>query len=235
MSELKGERKMTICVLGDSVAKGVVYDEVKNKYKFIKDSFVNLFSKEEKIEVKNFAKFGCTVMKGEEILQKHLDEIKGYEYVILEFGGNDCNFNWKEISEDPDGEHNPQVPVDKFKVEYKKIIEIIKEQGCKPILLSLPPLNADRFFNWISKGLSKENIMKFLGNKEYIYRWHELYNSTIFDLAKEEKVEVLDIRKVFLPYRDYEQFICIDGMHPNEKGHQLINKALLDYNIIPVL
>lgn len=226
---------MSVCVFGDSVAKGVVYDEVKKKYRFLKDSFVNLFSKEEKIEVKNYAKFGCTVIKGEEILNKNLDKLKEYEYVILEFGGNDCNYNWEEVSKDPQGEHSPQVPVDTFKEKYREIIHIVKEQGCKPILLSLPPLSADRFFDWVSQGLSKENIMKFLGNKEYIYRWHEMYNSTIFDLAQEEKVEILDIRKVFLPYRNYEDFLCIDGMHPNEKGHKLINQALLDYKLIPVL
>lgn len=226
---------MSVCVFGDSVAKGVVYDEVKKKYKFLKDSFVNLFSKEEKIEVKNYAKFGCTVIKGEEILNKNIDKLKEYEYVILEFGGNDCNFNWEEISKNPNRNHSPQVPVDIFKEKYREIIKIVKEQGCKPILLSLPPLSADRFFNWVSQGLSKENIMKFLGNKEYIYRWHEMYNSNIFDLAQEEKVEILDIRKVFLPYRNYEDFLCIDGMHPNEKGHKLINNALLDYNLVPVL
>lgn len=226
---------MPVCVFGDSVAKGVVYDEVKKKYRFLKDSFVNLFSKEEKIEVKNYAKFGCTVIKGEEILNKNLDKLKEYEYVILEFGGNDCNYNWEEVSKDPQGEHSPQVPVDTFKEKYREIIHIVKEQGCKPILLSLPPLSADRFFDWVSQGLSKENIMKFLGNKEYIYRWHEMYNSTIFDLEQEEKVEILDIRKVFLPYRNYEDFLCIDGMHPNEKGHKLINQALLDYKLIPVL
>lgn len=226
---------MSICVFGDSVAKGVVYDEVKKKYRFLKESFVNLFSKEENIEIKNYAKFGCTVIKGEQILNKNLGALKNYEYVILEFGGNDCNFNWDAVSKNPNIDHQPQVPIEIFKEEYKKVIRTVKAQGCKPILLSLPPLSANRFFNWISKGLSKENIMKFLGNKEYIYRWHEMYNSTIFDLAQEEKVEILDIRKVFLPYRNYEQFLCIDGMHPNEKGHQLINDALLDYNLIPVL
>ena len=33
---------MNICVFGDSVAKGVVFDEIKNKYTFLKENFVNL-------------------------------------------------------------------------------------------------------------------------------------------------------------------------------------------------
>ncbi len=221
-----------ICILGDSVARGVVYDEIKNKYRFLKDNFINLLSKEENIEIKNFSKFGSTILNGEETLNKNIDKIRECKCTFLEFGGNDCNFNWSEVSENPEANHLPKVPVEDFKKEYKKIIKTIKKEGSKPILLSLPPLSVERFFEWISSGLSKKRILKFLKEKEYIYRWHELYNATIFDLGREECVDVIDIRKVFLEHKNIEEFLCIDGMHPNEKGHKLINEALLDYNMI---
>lgn len=227
--------KAGICVLGDSVARGVVYDEIKKRYRFIKDSFVGLFSKNENVQVSNMAKFGSTVINGEKVLEKNIENIKKYRYVVLEFGGNDCNFDWKEISENPDKEHLPAVPPEKFRAEYKKLIKRLKKEGCIPVLLSLPPIDAERFFNWVSDGLSKENILKFLGKRDFIYRWHEMYNSIIFDMAQEENVVVLDIRKIFLKYRNYEEFLCADGMHPNEKGHKLINDALLDCDMIPAL
>ena len=31
----------SICVFGDSVARGVIYDETKEKYTFLKNSFIN--------------------------------------------------------------------------------------------------------------------------------------------------------------------------------------------------
>ncbi len=233
----KDDKKRTaICVLGDSVAKGVIYDEIKNRYRFIKDSFVDLFSQNNKLEVTNMAKFGSTVLNGEKTLEKNIEDIKKCKYVVLEFGGNDCNYNWKEVSESPEVEHFPAVPPNEFKREYKRMIEKVKGEGCMPILLSLPPIDAKRFFDWVSRDLSKENILKFIGGKkEYIYRWHEMYNSIIFDMAQEENVRVLDIRKVFLKYPNYEDFLCADGMHPNEKGHRLISEALLDCCMLPAL
>lgn len=222
---------MKICVLGDSVAKGVVYDEARNRYTFLKNSFVNLFSKDRHIDVKNLAKFGCTTTRGREILEKNCDNISEYDYTILEFGGNDCNFDWEKISDAPEKDHQPAVPADLFRKTYSDILTRIKECGSKPILLSMPPLNQRRFFNWISRGLNRENIFKWLGDIDYIYRWQESYNLMLFQLAQEHHVPIVDIRKIFLEDRHYDELICIDGMHPSEKGHALINSALADLMI----
>ena len=32
----------------------------------------------------------------------------GYSRVLLEMGGNDCDFVWKDIAENPDGGASPQ-------------------------------------------------------------------------------------------------------------------------------
>ncbi len=218
---------MDVCVFGDSVAKGVVYDEEKDKYTFLKDNFVSLIQSVMPINIKNYAKFGCTVTKGAEIMEKQGDKISEYQYTILEFGGNDCDLNWPEVAASPDCEHGAQVPIDLFKECYEKMIEKARTLGSKPILLSLPPLDSQRFFKWVSKDLNKKNIMTFLGNDvNFIYRWHESYNSMIYDLATEYKIPVIDIRKDFLTKKDYRDFLCIDGMHPNEKGHKLIASSI---------
>ena len=221
-------KKLKICILGDSVAKGVVYDDIKMKYRFIKNSFVKLCSERQGMIITDLSKFGCTVTKGEEILDKNIEGIKNCDYAVLEFGGNDCNYNWKKISENPMKEYFPATPPDIFEEKYKEIIKKVRKTGCIPVMLSLPPIDEERFFEWISKGLSKENIMKFIGSRKFIYRWHEMYNNIIFDTAQKEKVKLIDIRKIFLAHRDMSEFICSDGMHPNEKGHCLISHGLLD-------
>lgn len=222
---------MKICVLGDSVAKGVVYDEARKKYTFLKDSFINLFSTQRHIPVKNLARFGCTTTKGQQILDKNKELLSQYDYTILEFGGNDCNFNWEAISQDPEKDHRPAVPSCLFKETYSKMLAQIKELGSQPLLLSLPPLNQQRFFNWVCRGLNKENILKWLGDVDYIYRWQEAYNLVLFQLAQEHHVPLVDIRKIFLENRHYGELLCVDGMHPSQKGHALINSALADLMI----
>lgn len=218
---------MRICVFGDSVAKGVVYDETRDKYIFLKDSFINLFSNARHIPVKNLARFGCTTIRGQQLLEKHKEQLCQYDYTIMEFGGNDCNFNWEEISLHPEQEHRPAVPSSEFKNTYANMLTRVKEYGSRPILLSLPPLNQQRFFDWICRGLNRENIMKWLGDVNYIYRWQEAYNLILFQLASEHQVPLIDIRKIFLENRRYGDLLCADGMHPSRQGHALIHSALL--------
>lgn len=220
---------MNICIFGDSVARGVIYDEEKKKYIFSKGSFVKLFEKERQTSVKNFAKFGCTTSKGEEILDTHTKELGTFDYTILEFGGNDCDYNWKNVSDAPGATHLPNVPIKQFTIHYKNMIEKVKSDGSQPILLSLPPLDANRFFRCISAGLNKENILKFIHDINFIYRWQELYNAQIFEIANKCNVPVIDIRKEFLKNKNYQACLCSDGMHPNEKGHRLILDALLKF------
>ena len=214
---------MNICVFGDSITKGVVFDEAKGKYVFLKDSFINLTSADTGVKIKNFAKFGSTTVKGSEIMNKHEDTLGDYDYTLLEFGGNDCDLLWNEIAEDPSGTHLPLVPLDKFRQLYLSMIARVRAAGSTPVMMSLPPLVADKFFGWVSKGLDKDNILEFLkGDKEYIFRWHEGYNHMVNEIAREQNVPVIDIRSAVLEQPDYESLVCLDGMHPNGKGHKVI-------------
>lgn len=42
---------------------------------------------------------GCIIIKGYEILIKDLVKDVINDIVIIEFGGNDCDFNWMEVFE----------------------------------------------------------------------------------------------------------------------------------------
>ncbi len=223
----------SICVFGDSVSKGVVFDSVHKKYMLLKDSFVCLLEKAADIAISNYSKFGCTVTKGVEILKKHQNELSKYDYTVLEFGGNDCDFDWAKVSESPESVHIPNTPVEKFEAYYSELIDEVKQCGGNPILLSLPPIDAKRYFAWISRGLNAENILHFLGDIEYIYRWHEMYNLAVYRLAMEHQVPIIDISSAFLQTGNYQSLICEDGIHPNEKGHKLIGETIARY--VPML
>ena len=220
----------TITAFGDSVLKGVVYED--EHYRVSDASFQKICEESLGVVIENKAKFGVTVSKGEAIFQRNLDAIKesSGDYVILEFGGNDCDFNWKEVAEDPDKGHLPMSTISDFIRTYTTIINEIKELGKIPVLLSLPPIDSSRYFKHISKGINGDNIMKWMRyDRQYITNWHERYNIEIFKLAIANAVPIIDITSVFLERKNYSDYLCADGIHPNEKGHKLIAKAIREH------
>jgi lysophospholipase L1-like esterase len=217
----------SVCIFGDSVARGVVLDDATEKYILLKENFVNRVKESAHIQVKNYSRFGCTVTKGADMVAKHLGELKNYDYVLLEYGGNDCDFDWAKVSENPDGSFLPHTPLGVFVQKYIQIIRSVKGAGSQPILLSLPPLNGERYFSWISRGLNAKNILHWLGgDKEYIYRWHEMYNEAVYRIAAETHTSLIDITMQFLESKNYKDFICKDGIHPSALGHAQIARVI---------
>ncbi|WP_027398240.1 SGNH/GDSL hydrolase family protein [Anaerovorax odorimutans] len=229
MEKLKSLNK--ISVVGDSILKGVIYDEVAGRYKFLKQSAVSAFEKINQIAVINYSKFGSTVSKGMEKLNKFI--VKGTddsEVVLIEFGGNDCDFDWDKIFLNPFQNHYPNTSYSKFIETISDMIESVLSVGKTPVLMNLPPIDADRYFNWIVKGDENkaELLLKFLGDKNFIYRHQELYSRAIEHIAKIKDIYVINVRDKFLSIPRYSDYLCADGIHPNEKGQEVIKTAFLN-------
>jgi hypothetical protein len=94
-------------------------------------------------------------------------------------------------------------------------------------LVTPPPLDAQRFFNWVTKGLDAEAVLRYLVDVQNIYRWQERYAIAVRDVALETGCDIFDLRDVFLARMDVADLISLDGMHPNTKGHMLIAESLL--------
>ncbi len=216
----------SVCIFGDSVAKGVIFDAVKNKYRLVKESFAGIVERQHNISILNFARFGCTISMGSEILKRHEEQLHQFDYTILEFGGNDCDYNWAEVAENPFRPHQCKTPLSQFRSKYLELIDRVLQNGGRPVLLNLPPIDPKRYYRWISRGLNGKNIIAFLGEIEAIYRWQEMYSKAVEELAAEEKIPLIDIRSGFLNKKNFSDYLCADGIHPNERGHLLISKAL---------
>lgn len=214
-----------ICVFGDSIGKGIVLQSETSRYKVIKMNLEKIFGLEE-INIRNYSMFGCTVSKGLSNIKRHATEIMKYKNVFLELGGNDCDFNWKEIAENPEKEHFPNTPIIEFRRLYESLIGEIRNNGGSPIMINLPPLDPKRYFNWISKDLNERGILQWLGDVNMIYRWQEMYNVEVMLLANKMGVPIIDIRSAFLKYNNYSDFLCSDGIHPNHAGYELIYKTI---------
>ena len=215
---------------GDSISKGVVYDEEKQKYTLLEESYPNILQSKLKGVVHNAGKFGNTVLRAAGRLQNDVLK-KDPDIVIIEFGGNDCDFNWEEIAKNPLEQHNPNTDFNIFQKTLKSLIDSLNASGIIPVLMTLPPLDCDRYFKWISKSSSimGDKILTWLGSVSKIYWWQERYNSAIISTAQETKTRCIDIRSAFLKTPDYRQFLCIDGIHPNNQGHRLIADKILEY------
>lgn len=218
---------MRISILGDSISKGVVFDGPSNRYSQLKKNYVSILEEKFGFSVDNYSKFGCTVTKGLAMLEHHKDKVAGSQYAVLEYGGNDSDFKWQEVSDKPDDIHYPLTPMEDFKRGYIKMIDEIRALGATPILLNLPPIDANRYFERITQGKNPASILRYLGGDvHYIYRWHESYNIVISKIAYDKHVTMIDIRTAFLLDRNGGDLICSDGIHPSEAGHSLIAKSI---------
>ena len=227
-SALPGKNQLKIGVWGDSLMQGVVLDDAAGRYRILKDNAVSMCAQALKATIENFSKFGCTVTKGKQRLLQYLDSDKSCDIAILEYGGNDCDMPWEEISKQPEIDHSPKVPLKVFSSQIQDMINALVSNGVIPLLTTLPPLQHERYLNWICRnGLSRENILRFLGDSHQIYRHHERYSLEISKLAIENDCQVVDVRSAFLDHVDYAQFICTDGIHPNDKGQLLIREAFM--------
>lgn len=230
MNENDREQSYKIIVSGDSISKGVIFDEEKSKYVILEGNYINLLKSKFNGIIQNTARFGNTIIKG---VSKLKDDVLRHnpDIVLLEYGGNDCDFNWNEVSNNPNVDHKPKTDFDAFENKLKETLNFLKKNHIISVVMTLPPLNADRYLKWISKNdpLTETNILKWLGSVTKIYWWQEKYSSAVIKIAQETNTKWIDIRGAFLQYPDFTKFICLDGIHPNEFGHQIIANKIIDF------
>ncbi len=229
--------KPSIAIWGDSLLQGVVLNEANGRYSILPDNAAATFSRRLGIAVANNSRFGSTAPKGSKSLSRTLESGAAFEAAVLEYGGNDCDFNWDEVAREPEAEHQPNTPLQDFIACYSGMIQSIKDRGITPVLVTLPPLDAERYFRWITRnGADARNILRWLGDVHHIYRWHERYSNAVSTLARQFACPLVDVRDAFLSQRNYSDLMCADGIHPNEKGHALMESVFEEYarELIPV-
>ena len=58
---------------------------------------------------------------------------------------------------------------------------------------------------------------------------NEFYNLNIVEYAIKNDVKIADVRKLFLQQDDYRKLMCLDGIHPNQDGYDLLAKFWIEF------
>lgn len=220
-----------IQLLGDSILKGIQVEPETKRYITKNDMDVAGLERDFDLKVKNNAHFGATVVKGGRLLERMLARNCACDAVVMDFGGNDCDYTWAEIAADPAGVHRPHVPLAEFTGRYRALIRNLKERGVVPILMTLPPLEPQRFFDWWCRDLDQGAVRRWLGDVSRIFTHQESYSQAAERLAREEQIPVVDVRGAFLRQGSVGNLICEDGTHPNSVGQAVITETFRNFAI----
>lgn len=216
-----------ISIWGDSIGKSITFDEARGRHIICRDNYESVI-KRQGYDVHNYARMGCTAPMGEKLMTR--ERMTGGT-AIIEFGGNDSDIEWKAVSEDAGGaEHPAVVSIPDFKAALSRMIARAREFQMNPVLVTPLPVAAGRYFEWVSRGLNRDRILKYLGGSaEFIYRWQERYDIALRQVAAAENAPVFDIRSRFLDEKNLDDVMSLDGIHPNARGYAIVKDAVSEY------
>lgn len=216
-------------VYGDSLMKGTIMD-MSYRYHAVMDERLKRFESRFPVRVTNKSRFGSTVERGYQTVEKDLSDGLSCDLAVIEFGGNDCNFKWNEVAAAPDREHAPMTERRRFEAVLRQMIAGLRARKITPVLMTLPPIDAELYLSFLKRsGLDCDNILKWLGDVQMIYRFHEGYSNAVKQIGGETGCPVVDVRAYFLDKLRYRELISVDGLHPSEKGYALVEQAFTDF------
>jgi len=125
-----------INIWGDSILKGVVLDETNGRYQVLQNNCVDRFASLTGSIIDNHSSFGMTTGKALERIKRSLvrKAPDRSDIVLIEFGGNDCDFLWDEVSAKPGEQHLPKTPIGQFGEALQAIIDLFRSIDIKPVL-----------------------------------------------------------------------------------------------------
>ena len=211
-------------IYGDSLLKATV-PEADGKYKFHLGEVMARYG-EAAAMVTNRAKFGATVEKGLALVRHDLDRGADATWALIGYGGNDSDYAWAAIAADPTARHLPRTALPRFSQLLGDTVSLLRDRGIKPVLMTLPPIDAQRYFDFFSASLDRDALLTWLGEVGVIYRTQEMYSDAIAAFARREDVKLIDVRRLFLPDHHLRDLIAADGIHLTLPGYHRMMDAL---------
>lgn len=135
-------------------------------------------------------------------------------------------YDWKAIAANPGAEHKPQMELVAYKALYSNKIAHVRAKGLEPVLVSLPIIDENRFFAYITRGMSvaeRRNVMYWLGGSTSRLRnLHDLYNLSLFRVAAQQCVHIIDVTSPMLASPYCSELLEADGVTLSIAGEALV-------------
>lgn len=135
------------------------------------------------------------------------------DFVTICFGQNDLIMNTF---------NSPKVSLADFKTNMTRLVELVRDIGAIPILLTTNPLNPDTF--WQAQGQDRANYSEVGGDP---LAWLDEYNRVTREVARETNCDLVDMRAKFS--EKYYRNALSDGIHLNARGNEIFKNALVEY------
>ncbi len=140
-------------------------------------------------------------------------------------------FDWKAIAANPSGRHESNIDLVAYKALYINKIAQARARGLEPVLVSLPIMDENRYFAYITRGMTmqeRKNLLYWLGGKtERLRNIHELYNLALFRLAALQCVHIIDVTSPMLADPHYCDLLEQDGVTLSAAGESLVSAELM--------
>ncbi len=213
----------SIQLWADSLGKGVVFDEARGRYVILRDSCATLLQGALSLPLTNHSRMGATVAEGYDRFLESPAAPGGI--AVIAYGGNDCDMPWAAIAEDPEGAYDGKTPIALFAELLNAFVDKARARAMTPLLVTPPPIMSGRYFQWVTRGLNADAVLRFLGDVSHIYRWQERYSIAVRRVAESAKCALFDLRDAFLADARYPELYCVDGIHPNADGQALMART----------
>ncbi|WP_027417931.1 SGNH/GDSL hydrolase family protein [Aneurinibacillus terranovensis] len=219
---------MRIVCFGDSVTRGISF--VEGRLRILKDNYPALLQKTltslNNVQVINKGVFNDNSNLLMDRLNSDVLSLSP-DYVLVEIGGNDCNFKWEEVARCPEEQHEPIVPLDKYIENIKQLIGSLRKSGAVPVLLTLPPLDPVRYYKKLVQTYG-QGIAHWIALCGGIEHWHGLYNRYLTEMINAWNVRSIDIRTAFKKAGDLSLLLSDDGIHPTLEGYRVMSREVCE-------
>ena len=213
-----------VSVFGDSILKGVQPDPSRTRF-FVNDNMgLGVIAGRYGLSLQNFSKLGCTITKAWIYVQKMFTKIDA-DMVLMNFGGNDCDFNWAQISKSPLDVHRPNTEIGEFSSTYARIVDHVKARRRMPVLSTLVPVQKDRYIDYMCRkgNLDRNNVDLWIQNNGIeLDSLQASYSDAVRSVAQSREIPLVDVRSAFEAQGNPASLLCEDGVHPNARGQKLI-------------
>jgi lysophospholipase L1-like esterase len=129
-------------------------------------------------------------------------------------------------------EWKPNVSVEQYKANLRRIVDIGQARGAEVWLLTAPHAfetdeNAGKY-DQFPNTMAARSLMAFSGIHTYerFLEIHTAYNDAVREVGAELGVPVVDMEKVYHEHRSEPLFSSTDVPHPTQEGHDLEAETL---------